>query len=77
SLRYFDVAVSERSPGVPQFVVVGYVDGNPFVRYDSETGRTVPRADWMAANLDPQYWDGQTQIGRRIQQVNRVNLETL
>ncbi|NXX63999.1 HA1F protein, partial [Scopus umbretta] len=57
SLRYFFVAVSEPSPGVPQFTVVGYVDGNPMTHYDSEIGRAVPRADWMAAGVDQQYWD--------------------
>ncbi|XP_074990702.1 class I histocompatibility antigen, F10 alpha chain-like isoform X1 [Calonectris borealis] len=76
SLRYFYVAVSEPSPGVPQFVIVGYVDGIPIVRYDSETGRMEPRADWMAANLDPQYWDRNTQIAKSHQQVDRVNLDT-
>ncbi|XP_074423859.1 class I histocompatibility antigen, F10 alpha chain-like isoform X2 [Larus michahellis] len=77
SLRYFHVAVSEPSPGVPQFVSVGYVDGNVISRYDSETGRVVPRADWMAANLDQAYWDSQTQIGQSNQQVYRVSLEAL
>ncbi|XP_074875409.1 class I histocompatibility antigen, F10 alpha chain-like isoform X1 [Buteo buteo] len=77
SLRYFHVAVSEPSPGVPQFVSMGYVDGNLISRYDSETGRTVPRADWMVDNLDQQHWDGETQIGQRNQQVYRINLDTL
>ncbi|NXX09443.1 HA1F protein, partial [Larus smithsonianus] len=77
SLRYFHVAVSEPSPGVPHFVSVGYVDGHVIIRYDSETGRAVPRADWMAANLDQAYWDRNTQILQSTQQVNRVNLETL
>ncbi|NXV39355.1 HA1F protein, partial [Rissa tridactyla] len=54
----------------------GYVDGNLISRYDSETGRVVPRADWMAANLDQAYWDRNTQIGQSNQQVDRVNLET-
>uniref|UniRef100_A0A8B9NL76 MHC class I-like antigen recognition-like domain-containing protein n=1 Tax=Accipiter nisus TaxID=211598 RepID=A0A8B9NL76_9AVES len=77
SLRYFHMAVSEPSPGVPQFMDAGYVDGNLISRYDSETGRTVPRADWMADNLDQQHWDGETQIGQRNQQVYRINLDTL
>ncbi|KAM6326025.1 class I histocompatibility antigen, F10 alpha chain-like [Alca torda] len=77
SLRYFYVAVSEPSVGVPQFVIVGYVDGNPFVRYDSEMGRMVPLADWMAANDDPQYWDRNTQIAKDTQQLYRVDLQTL
>ncbi|NXG69868.1 HA1F protein, partial [Baryphthengus martii] len=77
SLRYFDVAVSEPSLGVPRYVSVGYVDGNLIVRYDSETGRMVPRADWMAANLDQQYWDGQTEIAQNNQQIDRDNLDRL
>ncbi|KAM6107053.1 class I histocompatibility antigen, F10 alpha chain-like [Phoenicopterus ruber ruber] len=77
SLRYFYVAVSEPSPGVPQFGIVGYVDGNLIVHYDSETRRMVPRADWMAANLDQQYWDSETQIAQSTQQINHVNLDTL
>ncbi|KAM6326027.1 class I histocompatibility antigen, F10 alpha chain-like [Alca torda] len=77
SLRYLNVAVLEPSPGVPQFVSVGYVDGNPFVRYDSKVGRMVPLVDWMAANVDPQYWDRKTQICQNFQQFYRVNLETL
>ncbi|XP_049648946.1 class I histocompatibility antigen, F10 alpha chain-like isoform X4 [Accipiter gentilis] len=77
SLRYFGVAVSEPSPGVPQFVIVGYVDGNLISLYNSETGRTVPRADWMADNLDQLYWDGETQKSQNHQQVYRIDLNTL
>ncbi|NXS62909.1 HA1F protein, partial [Brachypteracias leptosomus] len=77
SLRYFYIAVSEPSPGVPRFVEEGYVDGIPIVRYDSETERTVPRADWMAANLDQQYWDRETRRAQGWQQVDRVNLDIL
>ncbi|NWQ84971.1 HA1F protein, partial [Columbina picui] len=75
SLRYFHIAVSEPSLGLPEFVSVGYVDGNLISRYDINTRRAVPRADWMAANLDEQYWDRQTQIGRSNQEVNRMSLE--
>lgn len=77
SLRYFYTGVTEPSPGVPPFVVVGYVDGNPMVRYDSETRRMVPLADWIAANVDQQYWDRETQIEQSNQQVYRVDLKTL
>ncbi|NWR56762.1 HA1F protein, partial [Bucorvus abyssinicus] len=77
SLRYFRVTVSEPSPGVPQFMVVGYVDGNPIVRYDSETGRMVPQADWMAANLDAQYWDRETQIAQNNVHISLLSLEIL
>ncbi|XP_066842915.1 class I histocompatibility antigen, F10 alpha chain-like isoform X4 [Anser cygnoides] len=77
SLRYFFYAVSDPGPGLPQFVIVGYVDGEVFVRYDSETQRMEPRADWMAANVDQQYWDRDTQSSRSNEQIYRVNLDTL
>ncbi|NXW65243.1 HA1F protein, partial [Eurystomus gularis] len=77
SLRYFKVAVSEPSPGVPRFVEEGYVDGIPIMRYDSETRRMEPRVDWMAANLDQQYWDRNTRKGRGKEQIDRVNLDRL
>ncbi|XP_065715833.2 class I histocompatibility antigen, F10 alpha chain-like [Patagioenas fasciata] len=77
SLRYFHVAVSEPSQGVPQFVSVGYVDGNPISRYGSDTGRVVSQADWMAANLDQEYWDSETQIGLGNQQYYRVSLDNV
>ncbi|NXG87306.1 HA1F protein, partial [Stercorarius parasiticus] len=77
SLHYFNVEVSEPSPGVPQFMIVGYVDGNLISRYDSQMEKAVPRADWMAANLDQQYWDRQTQISQNSHQVARVDLETV
>ncbi|NXK01406.1 HA1F protein, partial [Corythaixoides concolor] len=76
SLRYFHTAVSNPSPGVPEFTAVGYVDGNLISRYDSETGRAVPRAEWMAANLDQLYWDRQTEIEKSNQQLVRFNLRT-
>ncbi|NXV77133.1 HA1F protein, partial [Atlantisia rogersi] len=77
SLRYFYTAVSEPSPGVPEFVSVGYVDGNLIVHYDSNTRKMVPRAEWMAANLNQQYWDQQTQSGQNDQQIYLVALDIL
>ncbi|NWW82827.1 HA1F protein, partial [Climacteris rufus] len=77
SLHYLQVAVSEPSPGVPQFLSMGYVDGIPTARYDSERGRYEPQTPWMAAMDEPGYWDRQTRIAQGNQQVSAVNLETL
>ncbi|NXA16634.1 HA1F protein, partial [Sapayoa aenigma] len=77
SLRYLSVAVSEPSPGVPQFMVMGLVDGIPISRYDSERGRTEPQTPWMAAGAEPGFWDGETQQNKRNQHVDTSNLETL
>ncbi|NXE44535.1 HMR1 protein, partial [Ptilorrhoa leucosticta] len=62
SLRYLQVAVSEPSPGVPQFMSFGYLDGIPFRRYDSERGRAEPQTPWMKDGPEPEYWDRQTRI---------------
>ncbi|XP_014817509.1 PREDICTED: class I histocompatibility antigen, F10 alpha chain-like, partial [Calidris pugnax] len=77
SLRYFNVAVSEPSPGVPEYVEVGYVDGNLIVSYDSETGRAVPRADWLVSNLDQQHWERGTHNAKTNQHLFCVRLERL
>ncbi|XP_064330164.1 class I histocompatibility antigen, F10 alpha chain-like isoform X2 [Phalacrocorax carbo] len=77
SLRYFHVGVSEPSPGVPRFTSVGYVDQDPFVRYDSERRKMEPQVQWVEANVDQQYWDSATQIAQSHQEVYRVGLDTL
>ncbi|NXP95418.1 HA1F protein, partial [Passerina amoena] len=63
SLRYLSVAVSEPSPGILQYMATGYLDGIPFTRYDSERGRVEPLTQWMKDGAEPEYWEGQTQIG--------------
>ncbi|NWQ72179.1 HA1F protein, partial [Neopipo cinnamomea] len=77
SLRYLQVAVTEPSPGIPQFMETGYMDGIPFVRYDSERGQMEPLTPWMAAGAEPGYWDGQTQNAERSRIVAATNLETV
>nr|AFH75310.1 BF2 [Lyrurus tetrix] len=77
SLRYFHTAMTDPGTGLPWFVSVGYVDGEIFVHYDSTARRYVPRTEWMAANMDQQYWDGQTEIGQGNERVYRVDLNTL
>ncbi|NWH87109.1 HA1F protein, partial [Aegithalos caudatus] len=77
SLRYLDVAVSEPSPGIPQFMVVGFMDGIPFMRYNSEQGRVEPLTQWMKDGAEPGYWDSQTQRAERGQHMHTGNLEIL
>ncbi|XP_064495248.1 class I histocompatibility antigen, F10 alpha chain-like [Pseudopipra pipra] len=77
SLRYLNMAVTEPSPGIPQYLSMGYVDGIPFTRYDSERGRTEPLTPWMAAGAEPGYWDEQTQINEGNRLVAATALEIL
>ncbi|XP_072213924.1 class I histocompatibility antigen, F10 alpha chain-like [Excalfactoria chinensis] len=73
-MRYFDNAMTDPGPGLPWFFEVGYVDGEIFVHYDSTARRYVPRTEWMAANMDQQYWDRETERGQRNEQNHRDNL---
>ncbi|NWT27424.1 HA1F protein, partial [Cardinalis cardinalis] len=77
SLRYLYVAVSEPSPGIPQYMVLGYLDGIPFTRYDSERGWLEPLTQWMKDGAEPEYWERQTQINEMNHNVAARNLETL
>uniref|UniRef100_A0ABM5FF07 Class I histocompatibility antigen, F10 alpha chain-like n=1 Tax=Pogona vitticeps TaxID=103695 RepID=A0ABM5FF07_9SAUR len=79
SLLYFHTAVSEPNQGLPQFIAVGYVDGQLFSQYDSVTKRVQPRAPWIKKvdEDDPQYWDRNTQICRNNEEANRVSLQNL
>ncbi|XP_028641266.1 H-2 class I histocompatibility antigen, Q10 alpha chain-like [Grammomys surdaster] len=78
SLRYFHTAVSRPGLGEPRFISVGYVDDMQFVRFDSnaEYPRYEPRAPWIEIE-GPEYWERQTQIAKRNEQIFRVNLRTL
>ncbi|KAM7021067.1 class I histocompatibility antigen, F10 alpha chain-like isoform 1-T3 [Acridotheres tristis] len=77
SLYYLDVAVSEPSPGIPQFMMIGYLDGIPFVRYDSERGRMEPLTQWIKDRVGPGYWDRETQICVGNQNMDARNLDIL
>ncbi|KAL9822859.1 LOW QUALITY PROTEIN: class I histocompatibility antigen, F10 alpha chain-like [Geothlypis trichas] len=76
SLHYLHMAVSEPSPGIPQFMSTGYLDGIPFTRYDSERGRVEPLTQWIKDGVEPGYWEEQTQINVRTQHIDAGNLET-
>uniref|UniRef100_A0A8C3Q785 Uncharacterized protein n=1 Tax=Geospiza parvula TaxID=87175 RepID=A0A8C3Q785_GEOPR len=75
SLRYLDVAVSEPSPGIPQYMAIGYLDGIPFVRYDS-AGRMEPLTQWIKDGVELGYWERETQRAVRNQHIDAGNLET-
>ncbi|XP_078244041.1 H-2 class I histocompatibility antigen, Q10 alpha chain isoform X3 [Pogona vitticeps] len=76
SLQYFYTGVSEANQGLPEFIIVGYVDGQLFVQYDSNTRRMQPRAAWIkkVEAENPWYWDTETQKQQTTEQVFRENL---
>ncbi|NXU38509.1 HA1F protein, partial [Drymodes brunneopygia] len=77
SLRYLRVVVSEPGPGLPQYMAVAFVDGIPFVRYDSERGRMEPQTLWVAAGAEPGYWDMETQVNERYRYLDPIRLKNL
>ncbi|XP_029142095.1 HLA class I histocompatibility antigen, B-38 alpha chain-like [Protobothrops mucrosquamatus] len=79
SMKYFYTIISDPSQGLPQFVSVGYVDGQAFVYYDSNSRRRELRVSWMekVGKEDPQYWDRNTQRARGNEETSRENLEIL
>uniref|UniRef100_A0A670Z2W3 MHC class I-like antigen recognition-like domain-containing protein n=1 Tax=Pseudonaja textilis TaxID=8673 RepID=A0A670Z2W3_PSETE len=79
SLSYFYTSISDPSQGLPQFVGVGYVDGQVFVHYDSHSRRMQPRVSWMekVGKEHPQYRDINTRNFRGAEEAFRVDLETL
>ncbi|NXF00167.1 HA1F protein, partial [Menura novaehollandiae] len=77
SLHYLRVAVSEPGPGMPQYLSMGYLDGIPFDRYDSERGRVELLTLWVEARVELEHWDRVTQTCERNRHVNVADLETL
>uniref|UniRef100_A0A8C5N0W0 MHC class I-like antigen recognition-like domain-containing protein n=1 Tax=Leptobrachium leishanense TaxID=445787 RepID=A0A8C5N0W0_9ANUR len=73
SLQYYHTGVSSPDHGLPLYTSVGYVDGIQITRYGSDTGRFVPVAPWMK-KLDPEYWDEETQNGRKAEAANKHNV---
>ncbi|XP_066579749.1 class I histocompatibility antigen, F10 alpha chain [Amia ocellicauda] len=66
TLRYFSTAVTQ-GVDFPEFSIVGQVDGEQFVYYDSNTQRMVPKTSWIEKNEGKDYWDieSQKQIGNQ------------
>ncbi|XP_040852033.1 patr class I histocompatibility antigen, B-2 alpha chain-like isoform X2 [Ochotona curzoniae] len=78
SLMYFHTAVSRPELGEPRFISVGYVDDTQFVRFDSnaENPRQEPKTSWIR-QVEPEYWDRNTQISKNNAQFYRGSLNTL
>ncbi|XP_040504722.1 class I histocompatibility antigen, F10 alpha chain isoform X4 [Gallus gallus] len=63
SLRYFMTGMTDPGPGMPRFVIVGYVDGKIFGIYDSKSRTAQPIAE-MLPQEDQEHWATQTQKAR-------------
>ncbi|KAM9384602.1 major histocompatibility complex class I-related gene protein-like isoform 5-T8 [Pholidichthys leucotaenia] len=76
SLQYF-LTTSSGVPGFPEFVAVGIVDGQQTEYYDSEIKKVIPKQDWMEKNVEPEFWERQTQNVIGFQQTFKVGIDIL
>ncbi|XP_063072757.1 class I histocompatibility antigen, F10 alpha chain-like [Engraulis encrasicolus] len=76
SLQYLYTA-SSGIPDLPEYISVGEVDGLVISYYDSSIGKEVPKQDWMAENLDEQYWTNETKLGLFNQEIFKENINIL
>ncbi|XP_066511350.1 class I histocompatibility antigen, F10 alpha chain-like [Hoplias malabaricus] len=78
SLQYFYTAVT---PGIkfPEFTMVGLVDGEEFVYYDSNTRNGIPKTEWIKkiVQYDPVYWDRVTSLSQGNEETYKHAVDTL
>ncbi|KAL6466093.1 hypothetical protein MHYP_G00262260, partial [Metynnis hypsauchen] len=78
SLHYVYTTVT---PGLhfPEFTVVGLVDGEQIVYYDSNIRKMIPKTDWMKkVDADnPDYWKRNTEITQEAQDNFNDSMDSL
>ncbi|XP_053577914.1 uncharacterized protein LOC128667056 [Bombina bombina] len=77
SLSYYHSGVSERFPGLPQFMAVGYIDDEQIDSYNSDTRELIPVTKWIQNNTDVSYWKRQTTYRRGWEEVFKEDLMIL
>ncbi|KAG5843029.1 hypothetical protein ANANG_G00184160, partial [Anguilla anguilla] len=73
SLKYFYTAVTA-GIDFPEFNVVGLVDDEQFVHYDSNSSRMIPKTEWINKTVAADYWDRETQTLIGSQQTFKANI---
>ncbi|XP_016045499.2 H-2 class I histocompatibility antigen, Q10 alpha chain-like [Erinaceus europaeus] len=74
TLHYHYLFLSESGPNLPLFLAVGYMNDQPFIRFDSRVGKAEPCALWMAA-VESWYWDTETEKQRGWKEVQKVEMK--
>ncbi|XP_072287532.1 class I histocompatibility antigen, F10 alpha chain-like [Pyxicephalus adspersus] len=76
SLQYFYTGVSSKGSDLPEFSIVGYVDGHEFINYNSESHLARPKTQWMEKNAGPEYWETQSLTAKGTEPVFKHNVKT-
>ncbi|KAM9384781.1 major histocompatibility complex class I-related gene protein-like [Pholidichthys leucotaenia] len=76
SLQNFYTA-SSGVPEFPEFVAVGLIDGQQITYYDSEIKKVITKQDWVEKNVEPEFWEKESQILLSHQQDFKGNIEVL
>uniref|UniRef100_A0A8C2HCD3 Ig-like domain-containing protein n=1 Tax=Cyprinus carpio TaxID=7962 RepID=A0A8C2HCD3_CYPCA len=71
---YFYTGVSGVS-GLPELTVVGLVDDQQFMYFDSNTKKAVPKTEWMRQSEGADYWDEETQNDNNYHKSFKNNIQ--
>ncbi|KAL6478208.1 hypothetical protein MHYP_G00140430 [Metynnis hypsauchen] len=73
SLHYFYTGVTSEIH-FPEFSVVGLVDGEQFVYYDSSIRKKIPKTGWMEKSVGEDYWTRETQKAQGAQETFKASV---
>ncbi|KAI4886119.1 hypothetical protein NFI96_022458, partial [Prochilodus magdalenae] len=75
SLRYISTAVTSGTP-FPQYTVVGLVDGEPVMYYDSKIMQMTPMTEWISQGMEEDFWKAESEVFKGEEEWSLFNMAT-
>ena len=75
SLRYISTAVTSGTP-FPQYTVVGLVDGEPVMYYDSKVMQMTPVTEWISQSMEEDFWKAESEVFKGEEEWSLFNMAT-